>query len=69
MNIDLDLLSQFLLPHVIIMGAITFLAANQPGKFSVPEMIALAAGWLLPIIGPIPAGLFVIISRKRRSRP
>ena len=69
MNIDLDLLSQLLLPHVIIMGAITFLAANQPGKFSVPETIALAVGWLLPIIGPIPAGLFVIISRKRRSRP
>ncbi len=68
MDIDLNLLSQLALPHVIIMGAITFLAANQPGKFTVPEIVALVVGWLMPIIGPISAGIFVLISRNRRSK-
>ena len=39
MNIDLDLLSQLAIPHLIIMGAITFMAANQPGKFSIDTAI------------------------------
>lgn len=68
MDIDLDLLGQLLIPHVVIMGVVTFLAADQPGKFSVAEIIALALGWLIPLVGPIPAGLFVIISRKRRAK-
>lgn len=68
MTIDVELLSQFIVPHLIIMGAITFLAADQPGKFSRAEIIALTLGWLIPILGPIPAGLFVIINRRRQSR-
>ena len=68
MNIDIDLLGQLALPHIIVMGAVTFLATNQPGKMSVAEIIALGLGWLIPVIGPIGAGLFVLISRKRRAK-
>ena len=68
MQIDFDLLSQLALPHFIIMGAITYLAVDQPGKFTVWEIVALAVGWLIPILGPISAGIFVLISRKRRAK-
>ena len=68
MNIDIDLLSQLAVPHFIIMGAITFLTANQTEKLSVPEIVALVWGWLIPVIGPITAGIFILFSRKRRAK-
>ena len=67
MIIDLNLLSQLALPHLVLMGAITYLAADQPGKFSVFEIVALIIGWLIPIIGPVTAGISVLISRRRRG--
>jgi len=68
MNFDLELLPQLAIPHFVIMAAITYFASTQPGRFNVPEIVALILGWLLPIIGPIPAGIFVAISRNRRNK-
>lgn len=68
MNFDLDLLRQLAIPHFIIMGAITYFASTQPGRFNVAEIVALTLGWLIPIIGPIPAGIFVVMSRSRRAK-
>jgi len=67
MNFDLDLLRQLAIPHFIIMGAITYFASTQPGRFNVAEIVALILGWLIPILGPIAAGIFVAMSRKRRT--
>lgn len=67
MEFDLSLLGDLAIPHFILAGAITYLATEQPGKFSTGEIIALALAWLIPIIGPISAGLFVLINRRRRA--
>ena len=65
---NIDLLGQLAVPHLIVMGAITYLSASQDGKLSTVEIVALVWGWLIPVIGPITAGIFILFSRKRREK-
>ncbi len=58
---------QLLFTHALIMGVITYFTFDQPGEVSGPEKGFLVLGWLIPVIGPILAGILILLSRKRRQ--
>lgn len=67
MSIDASMLGQLALTHALIMGAVTYLALTQPGDTSKAEIAFLVMGWLIPVLGPILAGLLVMLSKRRRA--
>ena len=67
MNESLELYSQLALTHALIMGVITYLTFDQPGETNNSEKMFLVLGWLIPVIGPILAGILILFSRKRRQ--
>ena len=65
MNESLELYSQLLLTHLLIMGVITYFTFDQPGETSRAQKLFLVLGWLIPVIGPILAGILILLSRRR----
>lgn len=60
-----ELYSQLAFTHLFIMGVITFFTFDQPGETPRTEKIFLVLGWLIPVIGPILAGILILLSRKK----
>ena len=67
MNLTFTMFGQLALTHVLIMGAITYFTFDQPGPTTGLDKAFLAMGWLIPIVGPIFAGILILLNRKRRS--
>ena len=67
MSESFEMYSQLALTHLLIMGVITYLTFDQPGETSNAEKMFLVLGWLIPVVGPILAGILILFSRKRRQ--
>ena len=67
MNETVELYSQLLLTHFVIMGVITYFTFDQPGETTRNEKIFLILGWLIPVIGPILAGILILFSKRRQQ--
>ena len=65
MNESLELYSQLLLTHIVIMGVITYFTFDHPGETTRAQKLFLILGWLIPVIGPILAGILILLSRRR----
>ena len=63
----MNLYGQLLFTHALIMGAITYFTFDQPGQITGAEKGFLVLGWLVPVIGPILAGILILLSRKRNQ--
>ena len=59
------MLGQLALTHVIIMGAITYFTFDQPEETTTLQKIYLGIGWLVPVIGPVVAGILILMNRRR----
>jgi len=66
MGLDAAALGQLALTHALIMGAVTYLALDQPGVTTNAEKAYLVLGWLIPVVGPIIAGILILISKRRQ---
>lgn len=62
---ELSPLTQLGLTHLLIMGAITYFVLDQPGANRKGEIACLVLGWLIPVVGPVLAGILILILRRR----
>ena len=67
MSESLSLYGQLALTHALIMGAITFFTFDQASEVTSREKAFLLFGWLVPVVGPIVAGILILVSRRKRS--
>ena len=53
MDINMTLLGQYALIHVVVVSALTFLYGRRKNLHSVGTSVLVIIAWVLPVFGPI----------------
>ena len=67
MHINLTLLGQLMLVHILASSALTFIYARQSSHSAGESLLAIFA-WLVPCFGPLCFAIFLGARRKPKSR-
>ena len=59
MDISMTLLGQYMIIHVAVVGALTFLDGRRRNEHSIGASILVIFAWILPILGPICLATFL----------
>ena len=67
MDINLTLLGQLMLVHILAASALTFIYARQ-SSHSAGESLFTIFAWLVPCLGPLCFAIFLAARRKPKNR-